>query len=135
MGDRIQPRRLRARLEFDQSGVKLVPNIFMKQLGEPTISVPIDPGTKEILICNGSQDTRSPYDSRPNRTGFRVLIHSSDSRDRELKVATGQRLSARQAMLLSVGINASTELPIRFVQREIVSGRASEIPWTPGNRH
>jgi hypothetical protein len=135
MGNRIQPRRLRARLEFDQSGVKLVPNIFMKQLGEPTISVPIDPGTKEILICNGSQDTSSPYDSRPNRTGFRVLIHSSDSRDRELKVATGQRLSARQAMLLSVGINASTELPIRFVQREIVSGRASEIPWTPGNRH
>ena len=130
----IQPRRLRARLEFDQSGVKLVPNIFMKQLGEPTIAVPIDPGTKEILICRGSQDTRSQYDSRPYRTGFRVLARSSDSRDRELKVATGNRLSAHQAMLLSVGINASTKLPIRFVQREIASGRASEIPWIPGNR-
>jgi hypothetical protein len=130
----IYPRRLRERLELDRTGVKLVPPFFMRKLGDPSSVAPIDIGTKEILICRGSQDTRSPYDSRPYRKGFRVLVRSTDGKDRELKVDTGNRLGARQATQLKEGIAASTGLPVQFVQREVVSGSAREIPWAPGDR-
>jgi hypothetical protein len=128
----IHPRRWRMRLEFDQTGVKLVPSIYMKQLGDPSIMVPIEASTKEIVICRGSQDVRSPYDSRPHLAGFRVLVRSTDGHDRELKVETGYRLSARQATNLSGGISPATRRLVRFVQREITPGGTREIPWTPG---
>jgi hypothetical protein len=130
----IHPRRWRSRLVFDQTTISLVPSIFLRQLGDPTLTAPVPAGTKEILICLGSQDTRSPYDSRPYRKGFRVLVRSSESRDRELKIDTGFGLGARQAKLLREGIAASTGLPVQFVQRKIESGVAREIPWTPGDR-
>jgi len=106
----------------------------MKRLGDPSITIPVDAGTKEILICRGSQDTRSPYDSRPYQKGFRVLVRSFENHNRELKIETGCRLGARQAKVLREGITASTGLPVRFVQREVVSGSAREIPWAPGDR-
>jgi hypothetical protein len=130
----INPRRWRMRLEFDQTGVKLVPSIFMRQLGDPSITVPLDASTKEILICRGSQDTHSPYDSRQYRKGFRVLVRSSDSKDRELKVETGYQLSARQTKSLIEGIVVSTGLPVRLIQRVNVSGAMREISWVPGDR-
>lgn len=133
----IQPRRWRGRLEVRNLDLFLHPNPFMHQFGEPTSTVRIGPETSEILICRGSQDTY-PW-SLSNRgnypMGFRVLVRSSDGRDRELKVETGERLSPRQARILSEGITSATRLPVRFVRREgEANAEKKEIPWTPASR-
>lgn len=118
------PNSWHARLEFGQDSVRLVPRPVLRWIGEPTTEISLGPHSREILLCRGSQD-RIPY-------GFRVLVRSTDGRDREIKLETGSRLDTRQSGILISGITASTHLPIHLVQQQFAAdGSFQEVPWAP----
>jgi hypothetical protein len=121
------PRSWLARLEFARDRVRFVPKPILRWIGEPSSEIPLSLHSKEILLCRGSQGN-SPY-------GFRVLLRSESGQDREIKVETGYRLNLRESAILTNLITAATALPVRMVQRRVLTGGGTEeTPWTPVGR-
>lgn len=131
------PRSWLARLEFDRNCIRLVPKPPLRWIGEPTAEASLGSHPKEILLCRGSRDN-SPlgWSGQGNFPyGFRVIVRSAEGHNRELKVSSGDRLSAHQSKILMDGIFAATGLPVRLVQREFAAdGSFREMLWTPTGR-
>jgi len=118
------PRSWLARLEFERECIRLVPKPPLRWIGEPTKEIPIDPSSNELILCAGNADG-APY-------GFRVIARGLNHRLQELNVASGARLTARQAKALSKGVAASIGVRLQLIQREFDdAGALREVPWAP----
>jgi hypothetical protein len=131
----FSPRSWCARIELRRDGIRSIPKPPLRWIGEPSVTVPIDPQANEILICRGSKEIYGGFSAnvpRPFPYGFRLFVRSTQGHDRELTIETGDRLTANQAGILAAGITASTGLPVRLVKREAGSeGVMRETPWVP----
>ncbi len=125
----------RARIEITREGIRYFPGPPLRWMGEPATEVRVGTDVREVLICQGSQDRFDGFfepRAREYVWGYRIVLRSEGGQTRELKVATGDRLSLRQAEVLSDGIAAAIGIPVRLIKREVSeTGALREITWTP----
>lgn len=128
----------RARIEITREDIRYFPMPPLRWMGEPTTEVRVGTDVREVLICQGSQDRCFGVfkpSAREYVWGYRIVLRSERGQTRELKVTTGDRLSLRQAKVLSDGIATAIGVPVRLVKREVSeTGALREITWTPVTR-
>ena len=128
----------RARIEITREGIRYFPSPPLRWMGEPATEVRVGTDVREVLICQGSQDRFEGFfepRAREYVWGYRIVLRSEGGQTRELKVATGDRLSLRQAEILSDGIAVAIGIPVRLIKREVSeTGALREITWTPVRR-
>jgi hypothetical protein len=132
------PKRWNGRIEITSGSIQYFPRLPLRWMGEPSTEIRVGTDAREVLVCQGSQDRSDKIfnpAARKHMRGYRIVLRSEGGQTRELKIMTGDRLTRRQARILSDGMAAELGIPVRLVQREVLeSGELREITWTPVSR-